>query len=368
MRIAVLLVSLICMTVNAQSNYNLLVGTYTNECKSEGIYVYDFNVSTLEYKAKSNTSGIINPSYLCVSKDNSIVYSVNEDGSKSGVSAFKYTPASGKLNLLNRKDSEGADPCYIINDDKNVIVANYSGGSVTVFGKKADGSLTDAKQVVQHSGSSLNKQRQEKAHVHMVHFSPDKKFVFVNDLGTDKISIYNYNPDGGDKTLIFKENITVKAGSGPRHLVFHPNGIFFYVLNELDASLSVYSYIKEKVELIQETTIISEGFVGAVGAADIHFSNDGKFIYATNRGDANSISAFRVHANGRMNLVQRISTQGSAPRNFTIDPTDNYVLVANQKTNNITIFKRDRTTGMLTDTEKKIEVCSPVCLVFTANK
>ena len=168
MRIAVLLVSLICMTVNAQSNYNLLVGTYTNECKSEGIYVYDFNVSTLEYKAKSNTNGIINPSYLCVSKDNSIVYSVNEDGSKSGVSAFKYTPANGKLNLLNKKDSEGADPCYIINDDKNVIVGNYTGGSVTVFGKKADGSLTDAKQVVQHSGSSLNKQRQEKAHVHMV--------------------------------------------------------------------------------------------------------------------------------------------------------------------------------------------------------
>ena len=368
MRIAVLLVSLIGMTVNAQNNYNLLVGTYTNECKSEGIYVYDFNVATLEFKAKGNTHGIVNPSYLCVSKDNNVVYSVNEDGNKSGVSAFKYTPANGKLNLLNAKDSRGADPCYIINDDKNVIVANYTGGSVAVFGKKQDGSLTDVKQVVQHSGNSINKERQEKAHVHMVHFSPDKKYLFVNDLGTDKISIYNYNPDGGNNTLTLKESITVKAGSGPRHLVFHPNGIFFYVLHELDASLSVYSYIKEKVELIQETTIVSEGFVGAVGAADIHFSNDGKFIYATNRGDANSISVFRVHANGRMNLVQRISTQGSSPRNFTIDPTDNYVLVANQKTNNISIFKRDRTTGMLTDTEKKIEVCSPVCLVFTPNK
>ncbi|HYD90717.1 MAG TPA: lactonase family protein, partial [Flavobacterium sp.] len=337
MRIAFLLVSLIGMTVNAQNNYNLLVGTYTNECKSEGIYVYDFNVATLEFKAKGNTHGIVNPSYLCVSKDNSVVYSVNEDGNKSGVSAFKYTPANGKLNLLNAKDSQGADPCYIINDDKNVIVANYTGGSVAVFGKKQDGSLTDVKQVVQHSGNSINKERQEKAHVHMVHFSPDKKYLFVNDLGTDKISIYNYNPDGGNNTLTLKESITVKAGSGPRHLVFHPNGIFFYVLHELDASLSVYSYIKEKVELIQETTIVSEGFVGAVGAADIHFSNDGKFIYATNRGDANSISVFRVHANGRMNLVQRISTQGSSPRNFTIDPTDNYVLVANQKTNNISI-------------------------------
>lgn len=368
MKITVLLVFLGIINVSAQDSHNLIVGTYTNACESEGIYVYNFNAATLEYKLKSNTDNVINPSYLTVSSGNNFIYSVNEDGGKSSISAFKYTPASGKLNFLNKKDAEGADPCYIINDDKNVIAANYSSGSIAVFGKKADGSLTDVKQVVKHSGSSVNKERQESAHVHMVYFSPDKKLVFANDLGTDKVYIYSYNSDGGSNTLVLKESIDVTPGSGPRHLVFNPNGIFFYVLNELTGGLSVYSYSNGKPELVQEATIVSEGFMGKVGAADIHFSNDGKFLYATNRGDANSISVFKVHANGKINLVQRISTQGSAPRNFTVDPSDTYVLVANQNTNNITIFKRDKTTGMLTDTTKKIEVCSPVCLVFTANK
>ena len=368
MKITVLLIFLGIMNVQAQDSYNLVVGTYTNACESDGIYVYDFNTATLSYKLKSNTSNVISPSYLAVSPGNNLIYSVNEDGAKSSISAFKYTAASGKLGLLNKKDAKGADPCYIINDEKNVIAANYSGGSISVFAKKPDGSLTDAIQVVKHSGSSINKKRQEKPHVHMVYFSPDKKHVFVNDLGTDAIYIYSYDPDGGDKTLLLTETIKVKPGNGPRHLAFSPNGIFFYVLHELSGGLSVYSYMKGKAELMQETTIVSEGFMGVIGAADIHFSNDGKFLYATNRGDANSISVFKVHANGKINLVQRISTQGSSPRNFTIDPNDNYVLVANQNTNNITIFKRDKTTGMLTDTTKKIEICAPACLVFTPNK
>jgi 6-phosphogluconolactonase len=368
MKITVLLIFLGIMNIQAQDNYNLVVGTYTNTCHSEGIYVYDFNTSTLNFKLKSNTENVASPSYLAVSPGNNIIYSVNENGGKSSISAFKYTPSSGKLNLLNKKDAEGADPCYIINDDKNVITANYGGGSITVFGKKPDGSLTDALQVVKHSGSSVNKERQEGPHVHMVHFSPDKKHVFVNDLGTDAIYIYSYDPNGGSKTLTLKETIKTKPGSGPRHLAFNPNGIFFYVLHELTGALDVYSYMNGKAEVMQETTVVSEGFMGIVGAADIHFSNDGKFLYATNRGDANSISVFKVHSNGKINVVQRISTQGSSPRNFTIDPNDNYVLVANQNTNNITIFKRDKTTGMLTDTAKKIEICAPACLVFTPNK
>jgi len=368
MKIAKILLLLVFMNVNAQDNYNLVIGTYTNTCESKGIYVYDFNVNTLVFKEKNVTDKVVNPSYLSVNAANNVIYSVNEDGDKSEVSSFKYTPANGKLSQLNRRDAEGADPCYIINDDKNVIVANYTGGSIAVFGKKNDGSLTDAKQVIKHTGSSSNKERQESAHVHMVYFSPDKKYVFVNDLGTDKIYIYNYHPEAGDKPLTLKETVSVKPGSGPRHLVFNPNGIFVYLLNELTGTLHAYSYINEKMELIQEVSLTPKEFVGMNGGAHIQFSNDGKYLYATNRGDANSISVFKVHSNGKVNQVQQISTQGSGPRNFTIDPTDNYVLVANQNTNNIIIFKRDKTTGMLTDTTKKIELCSPVCLIFTANK
>lgn len=369
MKIARLLILLGFMSVKAQDNYNLVVGTYTNACESEGIYVYDFNITTGDYKLKSNTKGIINPSYLTVSADNKFIYSVNENGEDSNVSAFEYNATTGKLEFINKKDSKGADPCYIINDDKHVITANYTGGSIAVFEKDRHGGLNKAKQVVKHTGSSVNKARQESPHLHMVYFSPDKKYVFANDLGTDKIYIYNYNPeDENDIVLSLAKTIDVKPGSGPRHLVFNPNGVFFYVLQELDATLTAYSYVDGEIEKIQELTIAPKDFTGKNGAADIHISSDGKFLYATNRGDANTISVFKVHANGRLNLVQEMHTQGEGPRNFTFGPKENILLVANQNTNDIIIFKRDKITGILSDTGKCIQLCSPVCLVFTPNR
>lgn len=355
------------MSASAQDNYNLVIGTYTNTCESKGIYVYDFNVVTGEFKPKGSTEDVVNPSYLTISPDNKFIYSVNENGKDSNVSAFKYEPAKGVITRLNKKDSKGADPCYIINDADNVIVANY-GGSIAIFHKKKDGSLTDAKQVIKHEGKSINPERQEGPHVHQVKFSPDKKYVFSNDLGNDRIYIYTYNPDGGDETLVPHHIITAKPGSGPRHLAFHPNGIFFYVVGELDASVTAYSFINGKVEQFQRKDVVPGGFTGENGGADIHFSQDGKFLYVTNRGTANTITVFRVHANGMIKQVQQISTMGDSPRNFVIGPKGNYVLIGHQKSNNITIFKRDKATGMLTDTGKKIELCSPVCLVFTPIK
>ncbi|MGV3461016.1 MAG: lactonase family protein [Flavobacterium sp.] len=355
-------------TAAAQDNFNLIVGTYTNKCKSEGIYVYDYNANTGDVKFKSNTKGVENPSFLTVSPDKKFIYSVNESGSKSTVSAFKYTASTGKMELINKKDTEGADPCHIITDAKNVLVANYSGGSISVFERKKDGGLTEAKQVIKHTGSSIDKSRQEAPHAHMVYFSPDKKFVFSNDLGTDKIYIYAYNPDGGSKTLTLKETIDAKPGSGPRHLVFNPNGIFFYVLNELDASVVAYSYINQKVEKIQETTLVKPEATGKNGAADIKFTRDGKYLYATNRGDANTISVFKVHSNGMIKMVQQLPTDGDSPRNLAIDPKDNHVLIGHQNSASISIFRRNKTTGMLDDNCKRIDLCSPVCLVFTESK
>lgn len=368
MKLAGLLLFAGIMTAAAQENYNLVIGTYTNSCQSNGIYIYDFNASTADVKLKATSSNVVSPSFLTISPDKKFVYSVNENGKDSEVSAFKFNASTGKLDAINRKDSRGDDPCYIINDSKNVIVANYSGGSIAVFGKNATGGLTDAKQVIKHTGKSADPQRQEAAHVHMVYFSPDKKHVFCNDLGEDKTYIYGYNPDGGSKTLVLKYTIDARPGSGPRHLAFHPNGIFFYVLNELDASLVAYSYINEKVEKIQELPTVAPDFTGKNGAADIHLSRDGKFLYTTNRGDANTITAFRVHANGMVNMVQQILTDGDSPRNFAIDPKDNYLLIGHQKSNNVTIFKRNKTTGMLEDTCKRIDLCAPVCLLFTEAK
>ena len=365
---AVLLFIFIFTSVQAQKNkFNLLIGTYTQSCDSKGIYVYDFDSKTGDFSFKNATEKVINPSYLTVSKDNNFVYSVNEFGAESTVSSFSYNPASGKLDLINKQNSKGADPCYIINDDKNVIIANYSGGNISVFSKNDDGSLAGAKQVIQHYGKGINAQRQERPHVHMVHFSPDKKFVLSNDLGNDKVYSYAYNPNAGSTVLELKDSISVKSGSGPRHLTFSKDGKFVYLLQELDGALTVFSYANGILKKIDETTILAKGFKGTFSSADIHISPDGKFLYASNRGEANNITIFKILKNGKLVLKGQNSTLGKGPRNFAIDPTGNFLLVAHQYTNDVVIFKRSKKTGLLTDTGKKITLCSPVCLVFTKN-
>jgi len=353
--------------VKAQENkFNLIVGTYTNSCESKGIYVYEFDSNTGNFNFKNGSEQIINPSYLSVSSDNKFIYSVNENDQKgSGVIALKYNSLDGKLDILNKQVANGAGSCYIINDDKNVITANYGGGSISVFGKNSDGSITEVKQVLQHTGKSVNAKRQEKPHVHMVYFTPDKKYVLANDLGTDKISVYHYNPDGGNEVLKFATSVSVNPGGGPRHLMFSKNGKYVYVLQELDGSLITFSYKDGVLLKIFETNIIAKEYKGEIRSADIHISPDGKFLYATNRGEIGEISTFKVLNNGKLELIQQTSTLGKGPRNFNIDPTGNFLLVGHQFSNEIVVFKRNATTGILTATGKKIDVCSPVCLVFT---
>ncbi|WPO77376.1 lactonase family protein [Flavobacterium sp. KACC 22761] len=362
----VLFSALVLTTAKAQSKFNLLVGTYTNKCQSNGIYVYEFNAASGDFKLKNSSENVISPSYLSVSPNNKFIYAVNENGTQSAVSAFGFDAASGKLKFLNTNDALGADPCHLINDDKNVIVANYSGGNIVVFKKNADGSITTVQQLIQHEGKGPNVARQEKAHVHQVVFSPDKKFVLSNDLGLDKVFIYKYNPTSKNEMLTLKGTVDVKSGSGPRHLTFSKDGKFVYLIQELDATLTTFSYDKTgNLKLIAETSILPKDFKGATGSAAIKISPDGNFLYATDRGDVNAISVFKILKDGKIELVEQQSTLGKGPRDFAIDPSGNYLLVGHQYTNDIIIFKRDKTTGKLTDTSKKIELCSPVGLVFT---
>lgn len=361
-----LIASLFLLNHAYAQHYNLLVGTYTNKGNSEGIYVYDFNSLNAETKLKSIAKNVINPSYLAISKDKKFVYSVNEDGKNSGVSSFRFNGTSGDLTLLNKKDSEGADPCYIIVDDKNVILANYSGGTISVFGRHADGSLTDAKQVIQHTGKSIDPQkRQESAHVHMVRFTPDKKYLISNDLGEDQIYSYHYNPQSANKVLSIKTVIKTNAGSGPRHLTFSPNGRFAYLAHEFNGRITAFTYANGTLKKIQEIATVNKDFTGRIDGADIHVSADGKFLYESNRGDANTINVFAVLPTGILKFVESVSTLGKGPRNFSIDPSGKFLLVAHQYTNDIVIFNRNSITGKLTDSGKRINVGVPVCLLFS---
>ena len=356
------------MDAKAQTtDYNLLIGTYTNTGKSEGIYVYDFNTETGAFRAKSIGKNVINPSYLAVSKDNKFVYSVNEDGEKSSISAFSFDPVLGTLDFLNKLDSKGADPCYIITDENNVLAANYSGGSIVVMGRDANGALTGPKQVIQHHGHSIDpKGRQASPHVHMVKFTPDKKYIVCNDLGTDKIYLYKYDGKSSNNVLTLSDSVAVQPGSGPRHITFSKDGKYAYLLQEINGQVTVFSYHDGHLKMLQETSMVPDDFDGESGAADIHLTPNGKFLYTTNRGTANSITRFAVQSNGKLVKKSTIPTAGKGPRNFAIDPSGNFLLVAHQYTNNVVIFKINKETGALTDTHNRIELGAPVCLVFTA--
>ncbi|WP_295650773.1 lactonase family protein [uncultured Mucilaginibacter sp.] len=351
--------------------YDLLIGTYTTG-KSEGIYVYQFNATTGKAIYLNKVTGVNNPSYLTVSTNRKFVYSVNEVGTErtGSVSSFSFEPKSGELKLLNKQPSNGAGPCYIMADkaNKNVFVANYAGGSLTVLPIKADGSLAEPSQTIQDEGTGVDKDRQEKAHVHTAALSPDEKFLFYTDLGTDKLNICDYDPSAAKPlqpaTTPF---IMVKPGNGPRHIAIAPNKKFLYLIQEMGAAITAYQYADGKLNAIQTVSLIADGFKGKVGAADIHISPDGKFLYSTNRGDANEIEVFKINQiNGKLTFVQRTSSLGKTPRNFNIDPTGKFLLVANQNSDDIYVFSINKTTGKLTYTNQKLEIGNPSCLKFAA--
>ena len=344
---------------------NLLVGSYTKK-GGKGIYVLSFDTATGKATEISHTETATNPSFLTISKDHGQVYSTNElsDGKVS-----VYSFIDNKLNLIQEKTSKGADPCYITlsPDQSNLFVANYSGGSITSYHRFADGRLSNPQQFIQHEGKSVNETRQEKAHVHGIFFSPDGKYVLTPDLGMDEISIYPYQTKNGPPLQTQKaSSIKSSPGAGPRHLCFSSNGKYLYVIEELTGSISVYLFLNGAASFLQKVYTHPNTFKGKAGSADIHLSPDGLYLYASNRGTENNIVSFKVLRNGKLeeSTIQYTSTEGKAPRNFTISKDGNWLLVANQDSDNIIAFRRNIQTGALTSTGVSIKLSMPVCLLF----
>jgi len=343
--------------------YRLLVGTYTNTGKSEGIYAYEVDVNTSTFTQKSVAAGITNPSFLTLTPDSKFLYAVSENGENSIVSAFSFEGKTAKMTLINQSPAKGLDPCYVSASKNHVFTANYNSGSLSVLGRKADGALTSVLQQIQHTGSSINTERQNEPHVHQVLFSPDKKYLITNDLGTDQVIVYKYNSKADSGILTPWDTLSVKPGSGPRHAVFSKNGKRLFVLHELDGTVSVLKIQNGRLSLIQEMTVMRKENKKA-GAADIHLSPDGKFLYASNRAPSTTITCFSVAKDGMLEFKQQISSGGNGPRNFALTPDGQYLFAGNQYSDTIVIFKRDVQTGFLTDTGKKINVGAPVSLVF----
>jgi len=355
--------------------YYLFVGTYTEGASaagSKGIYVYTFDAATGDCKPVSTTA-TTNPSYLAVAPGGKFVYAVGEThGANPGsVSAFSFDKKSGKLSFIDKQESGGADPCYVTVDvtRKWAMVANYSGGSLSALPIAADGSLQPAAQTFQHTGNGANKGRQEKAHVHSTILSPDDKYLLVCDLGTDKLSLLRFNPGSARQPLTPAADsvVSVQPGVGPRHSAFHPTKPYAYVIGELTGTVDAFHFSGGKLTPIQHVSSLPDGFKGDIGSADIHVSPNGKFLYASNRGDANSIVIYAIDQNtGKLTVKGFQSTMGKTPRNFMIDPTGHWLLAANQNGKNVVIFRIDPQTGMLTPTGKQLEIPAPVCLKMTA--
>ena len=362
--LSVFLVSIFLFSVSAQkSTYRLLIGTYTNPDKSKGIYTYDVDIQNNVFTQKSVTSGIQNPSFMAVTPDKKFVYSVSESTDGSSANAFSFNVNTGYLKFINSSLTKSNGPCNISVTGNHVFTANYDGGSISVFGRETDGSLTGVLQVIQHTGKGINTERQNEPHVHQVLVAPVGNYVLANDLGTDKVTVYQYNKNATSNVLIPFDTLNVKPGSGPRHAVFSKDGTRLYLVQEIDGTVSVLGFKDGRLKLIQETTVdYKAGIINR--AADIHLSPDENFLYVTNRGTANDITCFSVAKNGRLTFRQQISTGGDGPRNFALTPDGKFVFVANQNTDNIVIFSRNSQTGFLTNTGKQLKIGAPVCLLF----
>lgn len=360
---------------SVKAQFLVYVGTYTSKTSSKGIYAYRFDAEKGQVTPIGVAAESADPSFLAVHPSGKYLYAVNEIGNFQGgntgaVSAFAIDRKTGALKLLNQVSSRGAGPCHISLDKTGnyVLVANYDSGSVASFPVRDDGSLGPTSGFVQHSGSGPNKERQEGPHAHWIGTSPDNGFALAVDLGLDEVLVYRFDFERGRFAPIIPGFAKVNPGAGPRHFAFHPDGKFAYVLNEMESSVTAFSFQAKDGSLsaLQTIPTLPKDYAGARQAAELVVHPSGKFLYASNRGQ-DSIAVFAINpTKGTLTSLGQVLTKGKTPRHFAIDPTGAYLFAENQESNNIVVFRIDPTTGGLTPTDLVIEVPSPVCITFVA--
>ena len=354
----------------------LYVGTYTEDGRREGIYLIRMDRRSGKLRRVGSVDAGANPSFLAIHPNGRTLYAVNEVATQNGiptgaVSAFAIASQTGALTRRNEQASGGSGPCFVSVDRSGgvALVANYDGGSVALLPIQADGALTPAAQVVQHTGSGPNAERQEAPHAHCIVADSSNRFALAADLGADRVFVYRLDVAG--KSLRHAEggDAVMRPGAGPRHIAFHPTLPLVFVANELDSTVATLRFDAGRGALssLDIRSTLPSGWKGTNYPADIHVASSGRTLYVSNRGH-NSIAVFSVaKSNGGVTLEQTISTEGDWPRNFSLDPTGRWLLVANQKSNSIVVFERDEKSGRLTPTRERIALPSPVCLRFRAH-
>ena len=347
----------------------LYVGAYTEPPAgtAEGISVYRFDQASGELELVHTVRNVANPSFLAISADRRSLFAVNELD-RGGVSAFARDPASGELTALNWQSSHGDSPCHISlsADGGHALVANYGSGTIAALPVGEDGRLDAASSVVQHEGSGADPKRQDGPHAHMIAPTPEGRFVLASDLGTDSVMICRLEDGRLVPNADGPASVAAEPGAGPRHFAFAPDGKTAYVINELNSTLTVYSWDGTRGELIPRQTVSSlpDGFDGRNTCAQVVVSPDGRIVYGSNRGH-DSIAIWAVdNASGALTAIGHEPTRGKDPRNFAIDPSGHWLLAANQRSDTVVTFRRNPKTGLLTPIGQVAQTPAPVCIVF----
>jgi 6-phosphogluconolactonase len=353
----------------AKGQYLAYVGTYTTKTNSKGIYAFRYDAASGKLTPLGVAVETADPSFLVIHPNGRYLYTVNESGKSSMVSAFALDKATSHLALLNRIPALGEDPCYISLDrsGKFVLIANYTSGNVAVFPVLPDGKLGEHTALVKDSGSlGTNKDRQEGPHAHWIETTADNRLALVADLGLDEVFVYKFDAANGALTPNQPAFVKLKPGAGPRHIAAHPNGKFVLVASELDSTVASFSFDAKKGSLkeIGTASTLPPGFSGRNDVAEIAVHRNGKFLYVSNRGNE-SIAIFLINpGKGTLTPVGGVPTGGKEPRHFAIDPSGNFLLAENQLSDTVVTFRIDPVTGQLTPTGDRAAVPSPVDLVF----
>ena len=356
--------------------YFVYTGTYTSQ-KSEGIYVHRFDAETGQFTSMGLAAKVANPSFIATDPHHRFLYAVTEMGEEPGadsyekngyVNSFSINPQTGSLTLINQVDAGGSGSCHLVIDSTGMLlfVANYGSGSVASFAINPDGAIGKRTDFDQHAGSSVDPLRQEGPHAHAVVLSPENRFLFVPDLGTDQIRIYRVDPTKGTLAPNNPPFASVKEGLGPRHFAFGRGAKFAYLVCEMGSSVAVFSYDPLQGSLTPVQTIynLPSDFEEEDNSAEIEVDQSGRFLYASNRGH-DSITVFAIDPHqGTLTKVQVVSTQGKTPRNFAIDPTGKYLVAANQDSNQMVVFAVDQKDGQLKPTGHVVDTPCPVSILF----
>jgi 6-phosphogluconolactonase len=356
----------------AESAMHVYFGTYTGDA-SKGIYVSHFDAASGQLSAPQLAAEVVSPAFLALHPNRGFLYAVNEIGSfkdlpGGAVSAFAIEPGTGRLRLLNQESTRGGGPCHLTVDPSGsaVLVANYGGGSIAVLPVRPNGDLGPTQVFVQHSGSSVNSQRQLAPHAHGIYVDASNRFVFVPDLGIDKVLVYRWDSTALALQPHESPATRLAPGAGPRHFAFHPGGRFAYVINELLNTITAFAYAPTSglLQEIQTLTTLPEHFEGQNSTAEIVVHPSGRFLYGSNRGH-DSLAMYAIDpSTGRLVLLGHEPTQGRTPRNFAIDPTGTWLLAANQGSGNVVVFRVNRETGKLQSVGHAVAVPTPVCVLF----